>query len=103
MGSWVSGREDGEKYPEKIAESHGAVIGTEFVIISGFVGGWGQCTSKTYGVDTQDQSANWIEKDPLTVGLSIAGTDLSEGFSHAGFTVVGSKIYVCGAVRCCVQ
>lgn len=99
VGNWIDGRENGETYPESVAEALGAMVdGNEFVIISGFVNGWNQCTDKTHSIDTQDQSAKWIEKDRLTADLSIANHDLSEGISHAGFVAVGSKIYVCGAV-----
>ena len=80
-------------------ESQGALVGgTHFCIVSGFFGTIDQCTKSTYCKDVRDPNSNWIKQDDLTDGLSKEGTKLSEGFSHAGHAVVGSKLYLCGGV-----
>lgn len=96
MGNWV----DGYKYPISVAESHGVVIDNHFCILSGFINGFGSATEKSYCIDTQGQNANWVAKDDILSSLSITSNDLSEGISHAGFAVVGSKAYMCGGVSC---
>ena len=90
----------GPKHPESLIESQGALLaGTHFCIVSGFVGTIDQCSKSTYCKDVRDPNSSWIKQDDLTDGLSIEGTKLSEGLSHAGHTVVGSKLYLCGGVR----
>lgn len=100
IGNWVSGIPNGVKYPISIAEAHGAVIGTKFLIVSGFLNGFNDATEKSYCIDSQNPGEGWLPKDILTDDLSLEGTALSQGITHAGFVAVGSKMYLCGGVRC---
>ena len=89
----------GPKYLLSVIESQGAQVGgTHFCIVSGFVDTIDKATKSTYCKDTRVPNSSWIQQDDLTDGLSIAGTLLSQGFSHAGHAAVGSKLYLCGGV-----
>ena len=89
----------GPKYPLSVIESQGAQVGgTHFCIVSGFVDTIDKATKSTYCKDTRVPNSSWIQQDDLTDGLSITGTLLSQGFSHAGHAAVGSKLYICGGV-----
>ena len=63
------------------------MIGKDFVLVSGFSGGWGFATPKVYALDTSDPNANWRPMDDLPV---------YSGITHGAFVVVGNKYYMCG-------
>jgi hypothetical protein len=65
------------------------MIGKDFVILSGFKNQFDQTTLETYALDTSNSTATWRRMDDAP--LSVA-----PGFSHAAFTVVGTKVYLCG-------
>ena len=73
-----------------VAEAQGAMIGNDFVVISGFHepdGGYDAATAKNYALDTTNSNASWRRMDDLPV---------SQGITHAGFVVIGNKFYMCG-------
>jgi hypothetical protein len=65
----------------------GAMIGKDFVVVSGFTGNWDKVTKKVYALDTTDSKAVWREMDEVPT---------SQGFSHAAFAVDGLTMYICG-------
>ena len=70
-------------------EGLGAMIGKDFVGVSGFTGNFQTVTKKVYAFDTTDSNAKWREMDEVPVPV---------GFSHAAFAVVDESImYICGA------
>jgi hypothetical protein len=83
IGSW----EKWTSYPLPIAESLGAMIGDDFVVVSGYTGNWGQVTKKVYAYNVKDPAAIWREMDDVPVDI---------GFSHAAFAVDGMVMYICG-------
>ena len=97
---WETGwQSPNQKYPDSLIEAQGALVaGTHFCVVSGFIDTITQCSEKTYCKDIRDPSSIWIKQDDLTDNISIAGSKLSQGFSHAGFVAVGSKYYTCGGV-----
>jgi hypothetical protein len=66
----------------------GAMIGDDFVIVSGFFDGFDGVTKKVYALKTTDPTAVWREMDEVP-------TD--QGFSHAAYSIKGTVMFVCGA------
>jgi hypothetical protein len=65
----------------------GALIGDDMVIASGFSGTFNNVTQRVFAFDTRNASAKWREMDPVPV----------PGFTHAGYAVNGSQMYICGS------
>jgi len=85
-GGW----ENSVGYPFPTAESQGAMIGNDFIVISGFHasgGGYGAATAQNYALDTSNSNAKWRRMDDLPV---------KEGITHGAFVVIGKKFYMCG-------
>ena len=81
------------KYVMPIAEAQGAMIGNDFVLISGFndgEGGYSDATVLNYARDMTVPNAPWRAVDPLPTGY---------GITHGAFVVVGSKLYMCGGYQ----
>lgn len=70
-----------------MAESQGALIGTDFVLVSGFNDGYGQTTNEAYYLDMSSPFATWQQTDSLPTPY---------GITHSAFVVVGTKLYMCG-------
>ena len=85
-------------FPIAVVESHGALIGNDFCIVSGFFDGINSATPDIYCLDTQDTSADWVQRVSLKDSDSIEGTKLGDGISHGAETVIGSRFYMCGGV-----
>jgi len=85
--SWTNTRDTPESYPIDIAEGQGGMIGTDFVIASGYFGGYSSATVQTYAYDTSDPNAIWRRMDDMPVEL---------GVTHAATVVVGEKMYIAG-------
>jgi hypothetical protein len=83
VGDW----ESWERYPIPVAESMGALIGDDFVIVSGFSGTFNNVTTRVFAFDTKNATAKWREMDAVPV----------TGFTHAGYAVNGSVLYICGS------
>lgn len=83
VGYW----EKWEKYPINVAESMGAMIGDDFVIVSGFTNSWYSVTTKVYSYNVRDANATWRQMDDVPV----------PGFHHAAYAVDGLIMYICGA------
>jgi hypothetical protein len=65
------------------------MVGSDFVILSGFKWNFGETTMETYALDTTNPTATWRKMDD-------APPSVTPGFSHSAYTVVGTKIYLCG-------
>jgi Kelch motif len=65
----------------------GAMIGDDFVIVSGFAKSWLNTTKKVYSFNTKNSTAMWMEQDEVPVPI---------GFSHSAFAVNGNTLYICG-------
>jgi hypothetical protein len=65
----------------------GAMIGDDFVIVSGFSETFDNVTQQVFAFDTRNATPQWREMDPVPV----------PGFTHAGYAVDGSVLYICGA------
>jgi N-acetylneuraminic acid mutarotase len=63
------------------------MIGKDLIIISGFKNGFYDVTAENYALDVSDPNAKWRRMDDLPV---------PDGITHAGFAVVGQKLYMCG-------
>ena len=85
--SWTNTRDTPESYPIDIAEGQGGMIGTDFVIASGYFGGYSSATVETYAYDTSDPNAVWQRMDDMPIEL---------GITHAATVVVGTKMYIAG-------
>jgi N-acetylneuraminic acid mutarotase len=83
VGDW----EKWDKYPINVAESMGAMVGDDFVIVSGFTRSWNSVTTKVYAYNVRDANAKWREMDDVPV----------PGFHHAAYAVDGLVMYICGA------
>ena len=83
-GGWIGGNPE---YPLKIGEGQGAMIGNEFLVVSGFWNNFGAVTKEVYKLNTADANADWVQQD------DIPG---AEGITHTGFVAVGQKFYICG-------
>ena len=70
-----------------MAEPAGAMIGTDFVIFSGFKNGYLNATTETYALDLSAPTAVWERMDDLP---------FAQGITHQGIVVVGMKAYLCG-------
>jgi N-acetylneuraminic acid mutarotase len=70
-----------------VAEAHGAIVGNDLLLISGFTNGYSQCTAKNYALDITNPSAIWRQMGdhPLAVGIT-----------HVTLVVIGMKVYMCG-------
>jgi hypothetical protein len=75
-------------YPLPLAESMGAMIGKDLVVVSGFDGSFDTVTKKVYALDTTDLNAIWRAMDDVPT---------AQGFSHAAYSVNGTILYICGA------
>ena len=63
------------------------MIGSSFLIVSGFKNGYKEVTLETYALDTTSTTATWQRMDDLPV----AG-----GITHSAHVVIGTKFYMCG-------
>ena len=63
------------------------MIGTDFVIASGYFSGYSNATVETYAYDTSDPDAVWRRMDDMPIEL---------GVTHAATVVVGTKMYIAG-------
>jgi hypothetical protein len=82
-----NGNPESKKYPIPVAEAQGAMIGKDFVIISGFTEGYDQVTPQVYAKDGTVPEADWKRMDDMPVSV---------GITHAAFFVLGSKFFMCG-------
>ena len=74
-------------YPITVAEPAGSMIGTNFVMFSGFKNGYSNATTETYSLDMSIPNAIWKRMDDMP---SV------EGITHQGLVVIGMKAYLCG-------
>jgi hypothetical protein len=75
-------------YPFAVKETQGVLIGSDIVIISGFMNGLVSGTNQTYARDiTGQKGIGWRRMDDMPVAI---------GVTHGAFAVVGKKIYFCG-------
>lgn len=79
--------ENAKRYPINILEGHGAIIGNDLVVVSGFTNGISSAADETHALNLDDPNAEWRLMDNYP---------LSQGFTHGALAVVGSKIYMCG-------
>ena len=94
-GGWVKPHGD---FPISVVEAQGGMIGNDLCVVSGFLNGADDSTPNIYCIDTQDTTADWVQRVSLKDADSIEGTKLGIGLSHGAEAVVGSKFYVCGGV-----
>ena len=91
---FVGGWEQNEiMYPIFIAEAQGAMIDTDFVLVSGFHdpnGGYDDATLLSYARDISSVDTPWRELDPLPT---------SYGITHGATVRVGTKLYICGGYQ----
>ena len=83
VGAWVGVTE----YPIAVAESQGAMIGTDFLLVSGFSQTYNNVTAANYALDTTYRIATWKRMDDFPIA---AGT------THSSFVVIGKKLFMCG-------
>jgi N-acetylneuraminic acid mutarotase len=83
VGKW----EKWEPYPLTLAESMGAMVGDDFLIVSGFWKDWSIVTKEVYAYNTKDPNAKWRKMDDVPV----------PGFTHAAYAVDNLVMYICGA------
>jgi N-acetylneuraminic acid mutarotase len=83
VGDW----ERWAKYPISVAESMGALVGDDFIIVSGFAGAFTNVTTQVYAYNTRILNSVWRQLDDVPV----------PGFTHAAYAVAGLKMYICGA------
>jgi N-acetylneuraminic acid mutarotase len=69
------------------AEAQGAIIGDDYLVVSGFTMGYNNATAKNYALRLRDPAAQWRAMDDLPV---------TAGITHGAFAVVGLKLYMCG-------
>jgi N-acetylneuraminic acid mutarotase len=77
------------KYPIPAAEAQGAMIGDDYLVLSGFTMGYDIATPKNYALRLRDPNAQWRAMDDLP-------NPVKAGITHGAFAVVGLKIYMCG-------
>lgn len=78
----------GKHYPLKVAESIGAMMGDNFLLVSGFKDDWSLATPVAMMLDVSNSSATWQRVDDHPQAL---------GTTHGGFATVGkNKFYQCG-------
>ena len=88
LGNWEGANSAATvPYPIQVAEAQGAMIGSDFVITSGFNGGYSTATPETYALDMFTPNAPWRRMDDMPFPL---------GLTHLGIAVKGMKAYVCG-------
>lgn len=75
------------KYPIQVAEAQGTMIGNDFIITSGFKGGYTAATAETYALDMFTPNSRWRRMDNMPFPL---------GLTHLGVAVKGKKAYFCG-------
>jgi hypothetical protein len=88
LGSW-QGASVGATvpYPIQVAEAQGTMIGNDFIITSGFKGGYSVATPETYAINMITPNATWRRMDDMPFPL---------GLTHLGVAVKGLKAYFCG-------
>jgi hypothetical protein len=74
-------------YPINVAEAQGSMIGSDFVIFSGFKNGYSNATTETYALDMTIADASWRRMDDMP---------FPQGLTHLGIAVAGMKAYICG-------
>jgi N-acetylneuraminic acid mutarotase len=75
-------------YPFIVRETQGAMIENDIIIVSGFTNRYANATNQTFARDvTGVKGTTWRAMDALPVPL---------GITHGAFTVVGTKLYMCG-------
>ena len=74
-------------YPIQVAEAQGTMIGRDFIITSGFNGGYTTATPETYALDMWTPNAAWRRMDDMP---------FPTGLTHLGVAVKGMKAYFCG-------
>jgi hypothetical protein len=74
-------------YPITVAEPAGSMIGTDFVIFSGFKNGYLTATTETYALDMSVPNAIWKRMDDMP---------FAQGITHQGLVVIDMKAYLCG-------
>jgi hypothetical protein len=82
VGTW-QGRTS--HYP--VAEAQGAIIGTDMLIVGGFLAGFNNVSVQTHSFDTANPKATWVQQDDYPYPI---------GITHGAFVVVGTKFYMCG-------
>jgi N-acetylneuraminic acid mutarotase len=63
------------------------MIGTDFLIFSGFKNGYRMATTETYALDMSVSNASWRRMDDMP---------FPKGLTHLGIAVSGLKAYLCG-------
>lgn len=81
IGDW----ETLKSYPLTVLEAQGAIIGDDFVVISGFTNGVSSATNHNYALDLTNPNANWRR---------VADLPVRQGITHGAFAVVGTKLYM---------
>lgn len=71
----------------KVAEAQGAMVGSTFLLVSGFYNLFQFATNNVYTLDTANVNATWQAQDKLPARL---------GITHAAFVAIGTKFYMCG-------
>lgn len=74
-------------YPIPVSEAQGTMIGRDFLITSGFKGGYAVATTETYALDVFTPGASWRRMDDMPFPM---------GLTHLGVAVKGMKAYFCG-------
>lgn len=82
VGDW----EVMNKYPLRVGEAQGGIIGKDLVVTGGFLSGW-NVTAATYALDVTIDSAKWRRMDDFP---------LQEGMTHAAFAIHKDRMYFCG-------
>jgi hypothetical protein len=82
--SWLPGT----PYPIGAAEAQGAMMGDQFMLVSGYSGNWYYTTPAAKWLDVANPTATWQDLDDHPIAL---------GVTHGGFVVVGgTKFFMCG-------
>jgi N-acetylneuraminic acid mutarotase len=85
-GKWETVTE----YPFFTAEAQGGIVGHDLVVISGFRNVYATATAHVYALDlnnVDENSSEWRRMDDIPI---------AEGVTHAAYTIVGTKVYLCG-------
>ena len=73
----------------KIKETQGATIGSDIVVMSGFINNFANATNQTYArnVIVNNGNSTWQRMDDIPV---------AQGITHAAVAVAGKRVYFCG-------
>lgn len=74
-----------------LGEGHGGMVGQDMVVVGGFVKGF-TTIHKVRALNMHDPLAEWRDLTDLPY--------LDDAPTHAGFAIVGKKLYICGGTSC---